>query len=125
MLNYRIKIASIALCLAIVSVGCSRFTEEEAASISRGEEIYITHCVSCHGPKGDGLQGAYPSLQKPQIESFHTERAVNLILNGSGFDGGMKPIALEDQEIVDVVNYIQNEWGNEANVLASLNEIKN
>ncbi|GAB4247383.1 MAG: hypothetical protein Tsb0034_26580 [Ekhidna sp.] len=123
MLNDRKKLFLVILCVSFITIGCTRFTEEEQASIYRGEEIYITHCVSCHGPNGDGLDGAYPSLQKPQIESFHTERAVSLILNGSGFDGGMKPIALEDQEIVDVVNYIQNEWGNEASILTSLKEI--
>ncbi len=106
----------ILLCFVFV-LSCQRFSEEEQASLDRGKEIYLTHCISCHGPEGDGMSGAYPSLTKNKIEQFHTQRAVNLIVKGSGFESGMRPIALSDEEIADVVNYIQNSWDNEADFI--------
>ncbi|MEZ4972835.1 MAG: cytochrome c [Cyclobacteriaceae bacterium] len=93
---------------------CGRFTTEEKAKLARGSEVYLTHCVSCHGTEGDGLQGAYPTLLKPEIAKANTDRAIHLIRIGSGVEGGMKPIALTDKELVEVVNYIQNTWGNES-----------
>lgn len=97
-----------------VTYSCVSYTEEQQASLDRGEEIYLTHCISCHGPQGDGMSGAYPPLTKSTIQDFHTKRAIDLIKKGSDFEGGMKPIALSDEEITDVVNYIQNSWDNEA-----------
>ncbi len=29
---------------------------------SEGELVYKLHCVSCHGPKGAGIEGEYPAL---------------------------------------------------------------
>ncbi|MEN7550507.1 cytochrome c [Rapidithrix thailandica] len=93
---------------------CESLTSEQKAELDRGREVYLTHCVSCHGDKGDGMGGAYPTLIKPEILEAHTARSVTLIKQGSGFEAGMKPIDLTNQEIVEVVNYIQNTWGNKA-----------
>ncbi len=97
---------------------CSSYTDEQRAELERGGEVYIAHCVSCHGTNGDGMEGAYPTLLKPNIAKVNTDRAIKLIREGSGFEGGMKPIALTDQELVEVVNYIQNTWGNKAEFIA-------
>lgn len=75
-----------------------------------------------------GIERTYPSLVKPDyITMDQTERAIKLIKYGSGFDAGMKPIALTDKEIIDVVNYIQNTWENEAPFLleTELKQFKN
>ena len=103
---------------------CESLTPEQQASLDRGEELYISHCMSCHGPNGDGLQGAYPGLVKPEINEYHNKRAVSLIKTGSSYESGMKPIALSDGEIADVVNYINNSWGNESRFLIK-EEIQN
>ena len=56
-----------------------------------------------------------------------TLRAITLIKQGSAFEAGMKPVALTNKEIRDVVNYIQNTWENEADFLtkAELEQIQN
>lgn len=110
--------------VSLLILSCESLTPEQRASLDRGKEIYISHCMSCHGTKGDGLQGAYPGLQKPEINEYHNKRTVNLIKVGSSFESGMKPIALSDDEIADVVNYINNSWGNESEFL-SKQEIQN
>lgn len=106
--------------LLILIGACNSYTSEQQAALERGSEIYIAHCISCHGLEGKGMNGAYPSLIKPQITKETTERAINLIRHGSGFDGGMKPISLSAQEVMDVVNYIQNTWGNKSEFIATI-----
>jgi len=110
---------SLAISLAILTVftACNSWTEEEHASFERGNELYISQCISCHGPNGDGFNGAYPSLLKKEILAIHNQRAINLITNGSAFEGGMKPISLSQEEITDVLNYINNAWENDADFL--------
>ncbi len=104
----------------IGTYACTNYTSEEKAELERGGEIYITHCVSCHGTQGDGMRGAYPSLVRPEIAKVNSDRAIKLIREGSGFEGGMKPISLTDQEVIEVVNYIQNTWGNQAEFIAEI-----
>ncbi|WP_422860709.1 c-type cytochrome [Flagellimonas sp. S174] len=83
-------------------------------SMARGKEIYIANCITCHQPDGNGITGIYPSLVRSnKISMDQTKRAVQLISHGSLFEGGMKPIHLSEKEIGDVINYIQNSWGNE------------
>ncbi|GEM_PF-700425 len=107
------------LCLSLaVFVSCARFTPEEKAELHKGEEVYITHCISCHGPGGDGLSGAYPTLLKPQFSTDITNNTLNIIRHGSSTADGMKAVSLSDDELVQVVNYIQNHWGNEAPLIS-------
>ena len=77
-------------------------------AFSRGQEVYLTHCVSCHGMDGSGNNGTYPSLANRKIDINATNRSIHLITIGSGL---MKPIQLEEDEVVDVINFIQNSWG--------------
>lgn len=108
--------------LFVFLVSCQ--SKEEKASLAKGKEVYIANCITCHQPDGMGVEAMYPSLVKPEtIIWAQTERAINLIKNGSGFEAGMKPVALTDQEIMDVINFIQNSWGNEASFL-TLSQIK-
>lgn len=117
----RKPIISVFLLLFVFLISCERFTPEEKAELSKGEEVYITHCISCHGPNGDGLNGAYPSLLKPQFSETITDNALNLVRHGSAAADGMKAVSLSDEELVQVVNYIQNNWGNEAPLLSQSN----
>ena len=97
-------------------------------SITRGKEVYVANCITCHQPDGNGITGIYPSLIKSnKISIDQTKRAVQLISYGSPFEGGMKPIHLSEKEIVDVINYIQNAWENETPAISTteLRAIKN
>ena len=93
---------------------CNRLSEAERQEWSRGKEVYLAHCVSCHGADGKGLGGAYPSLTRTVITSDFSQRAKYLINNGSPGMGGMLAIPISTKETMEVINYIQNAWGNEA-----------
>jgi cytochrome c oxidase subunit 2 len=82
------------------------FSTSEA--FDRGHEVYLAHCVSCHGIDGTGNQGVYPSLANRGINEATTQRAISIISKGSAL---MKPIHLDTNEMIDIINYIQNNWG--------------
>lgn len=103
------------LCAGLLGTSaCSRLTEEQQQEWARGQEVYLANCLSCHGADGKGLGGAYPSLVRAEITSDYTTRARYLIENGSPGSGGMLAIPISKKERQEVINYIQNAWGNKA-----------
>ncbi|SMD32622.1 Cytochrome C oxidase, cbb3-type, subunit III [Reichenbachiella faecimaris] len=105
---------AIFLVALIISSACSRMTDEQQLEWARGQEVYIANCLSCHGADGKGLGGTYPSLTRTEITPDFTARTRYLIENGSPNAGGMWPISISKKETVEVINYIQNAWGNKA-----------
>ena len=100
----------------------------EKRSLAHGEEVYIANCISCHLESGEGVPGVYPTLRKSgRIIEVQTDRAIRLIKYGSGFENGMMPVSLTNKEIAEVVNYIQNSWGNKASLVvqSQVEAIKN
>ncbi|MCB8882103.1 cytochrome c [Acidisoma cellulosilytica] len=84
----------------------THFTEQGGAA------IYASVCAACHMPDGQGAEGAgrYPALSRDprlQIPAY----PIFMILHGQG---AMPPFArtLTDQQIADVVAYIQTHFGN-------------
>ncbi len=91
------------------------------ASMTRGQEIYTTNCVSCHMEKGEGMEGVFPPLAKSNYLMADKKRSIVQILkgvsgpikvNGVEYNGEMAAIDLSDQEISDVLNYVRNSFGN-------------
>ncbi len=85
----------------------SRYTEQGGAA------IYAGVCAACHMADGAGAAGAgrYPSLARdPRLAS--TDLAIGVVLHGRrampGFAG-----TLTDQQIADVVSYLQTHLGND------------
>lgn len=108
----------IPLLMMVIGSSC-RPDQKKNAELANGREIYIANCISCHQDNGNGLPGLYPTLLKPSgIVEAQTHRAVRLIKFGSGYENGMKPIPLTNAEIAEVVNYIQNSWGNESPLIS-------
>jgi mono/diheme cytochrome c family protein len=91
------------------------------ASVTRGQEVYVTYCISCHMEKGEGLEGVFPPLAKSDYLMADKKRSIVQILKGvSGpmkvnkvsYDGQMQAFDLSDQEVSDVLNYVRNSFGN-------------
>nr|WP_298994914.1 cytochrome c [uncultured Allomuricauda sp.] len=103
---------NILILLYLLVLGCKE-NYQLTEAYDRGKEVYITNCISCHGPDGAGNL-LYPPINSRIANTMTLERAVRLISNGSM---NMPSVDLTDQEIADVMNYIQNSWGLEAEVI--------
>lgn len=100
-------------------------TEEFDKSMKLGAKVYEKNCADCHQANGQGYVGAYPPLAGNRTLTM--QNAVNpirIVLNG-GYPPsttgnprpfGMPPFAnaFSDAEVVGVVNYMRNSWGNHA-----------
>ena len=91
------------------------------ADYSAGKEIYGNTCKACHQATGKGIPGAFPPLAKSDYLLEDKNRAIKIILegltgeiivNGNTFNSTMTPQAISDQEVVEVMNYVLNSWGN-------------
>ena len=99
-----------------------------SASMKRGEQVYTNNCQSCHMPAGEGIAGTFPPLAKSDYLLKDQKRAIGVVLhgasgeikvNGETYNMDMPPMPyLSDQEVADVLNYIQNNWGNKAKAVA-------
>ena len=96
--------------------------EVATADYSAGEEIYGKTCKACHQATGKGIPGAFPPLAESDFLLEDKNRAIKIVLegltgeitvNGNVFNGVMTPQAISDEEVVDVLNYVLNSWGNE------------
>ncbi|WP_255710098.1 c-type cytochrome [Pontibacter harenae] len=99
-------------------------TDPLKESVKRGAQVYSANCQSCHMEKGEGLAGTFPPLAKSDYLLKDQKRAIGVVLHGAEGEivvngetyNMMMPAQshLSDQEIADVLNYIQNNWGNKA-----------
>ena len=97
---------------------------EEIAEIvpdySAGKTIYTNNCQTCHQENGEGVTGAFPSL---------TEKAADINSVVNGVEGSVMIAfkdTLSDQQITDVINFINHNWGNKYNEIKTndISEIK-
>ena len=87
---------------------------------TRGEQVFIKHCATCHGASGAGIEPWYPSLKR-LATMREPANMVETVLTGAFRRGGELnghtiPIMpawgqLTDAEIAALVNYIQLTWG--------------
>jgi nitrite reductase (NO-forming) len=93
-----------------------------AKSIANGKNVYANNCMNCHMEDGKGLEGAFPPIAKSDFLKRPPKDLINVILKGQSGEikvngvlyNGIMPAQdyLTDEEISDVLNYINNSWGN-------------
>ncbi len=90
-------------------------------SIKRGEQVYMDMCITCHLPTGKGVPNAFPPLANSDYLRENQTKSINavkngmsgkIVVNGETYNNVMSPLGLSDQEVADVMNYINNSWGN-------------
>ena len=112
------SLKSFALCfLAAAAVAAP-----DADSMKRGQAVYSRTCIACHQPTGMGIPPVFPPLAGSEWVSKDATIAVRNIVNGMmgpitvkgmTYNSMMPPVAgLSDKDIADVVNYVNNTWGN-------------
>ena len=121
-------------CLLMMIFGCRNSSEEKTTaisqqefspevkeSISQGVQIYNNFCASCHLSNGEGIKGVFPPLQNSDWLTEKREESIHAVkfglrgpitVNGEKYDNLMPDLGLTDSEVVDVMNYINNAWGN-------------
>ena len=116
--------------LIIMVVACVIAQEKKTiskAELQRGSEIYISTCIACHQPNGEGVPGLHPPLVKTTHVLGDKTRLIQIMLKGMDeavvinditYTTPMPSFAqLTDQQIADVLNYVRNSFGNQASVV--------
>lgn len=89
--------------------------------MEKGKRVYMQNCFVCHQAEGQGLPGVFPPLAKSDFLMADKHRAISAVISGlSGpikvndkeYNGVMPPVALNDEQVANVITYIQNSWGN-------------
>ena len=94
------------------------------AAANQGENLYKQFCGACHGPDGKGVAGgAFPPLAGSEWLKGDGNRAAQILLHGltgpievkgKTYNLMMPPqAALNNNQKVEVLNYIRIKWGND------------
>ena len=86
---------------------------------SGGAVVYETHCLNCHGDKGQGLNSLIPPLTDTILLKDHNILTCQLkngisgqiIVGGKNYDGAMPASGLTPIEIAQVITYVTNSFG--------------
>ncbi len=112
------------LIVVVIAIASQSFYIQAGSSksIQDGQSVYATYCMSCHMENGEGVEGAFPSLVKTGnlkdknklVQIILSGMRGPIVVKGVKYNAEMASISLSDQEVVDVINFIRNSWGNKA-----------
>ena len=116
----------LALASLVTTVAGAAETAKPAApnadTMKRGQAVYSRTCIACHQPTGMGIPPVFPPLAGSEWVAMDASVAVRNIVQGmvgpvtvkgATYNGMMPPVAgVSDKDIADVVNYVNNSWGN-------------
>lgn len=106
--------------------------DELQESIARGEEIYTDFCMNCHMANGEGVANTFPPLAKSDYLLNNREASIRgikygqqgeITVNGVVYNGTMAPMGLDDEEVADVMNFVNNSWGNSNKNIVTIEEV--
>ena len=129
----RIASAIFVFLLSIFNSEDIKQNPELAASSSRGKEIYVDFCLQCHLSNGKGTLNIVPPLansdylqknRKESIRAIKFGQQGKIKVNGITYEGIMPNPNLTDDEVADVMNYINNSWGNQDSKMVTVDEVK-
>ena len=101
-------------------------------SMERGEIVYNTSCLKCHGADGIGTEAHYPPLalsdwltdkRVPTMQAIRKGLRGPITVNNIGYNSIMIPVKLSNEELADVLNYIMNSWGNKQEKIVTPEEV--
>lgn len=100
------------------------WTREEL--MARGEEVYNSMCVACHGANGEGNPALNaPAIAGGQISTGDLAAHINIVLNGKP-GTAMAPFGpqLPDADLAAVITYERNAFGNNTGDVVQPADIK-
>lgn len=123
------------LLMAFASVALAQ-ERSEPPPRGRGERLYLQYCGACHQPNGRGIPGFFPPLAGNESVTSEDPEEIQeflrtiifghhgaLVVDGEMYVGTMPPIGfwgrVNDSEILALVNYQRNAWGNRARPISA------
>ena len=94
-------------------------TREER--MTEGSKVFNMACFACHQADGRGLPGVFPPLAGSDFLKADPDRAIaivihglqgEIVVNGNKFNSIMTPQPFNDQQIANVLTFVNNSWGN-------------
>lgn len=85
-----------------------------------GAKLYIDNCSGCHQSSGRGITGVIPPIAgNPVVMAAQPNNIIKVMIRGIQMRDGYIPMPsfasrLNDQEIVEITNYVRSSWGNGA-----------
>ena len=78
-----------------------------------GEQVFLSHCATCHESTGLGQGTTYPALAGGEIATGPLAVHIDRVMNGKA-ETEMQAWApqLSDRELAAVITYERNAWGN-------------
>lgn len=110
----------------------SNVSNQKSESYKRGKEIYNDFCITCHLSNGQGIPGSFPPLDGSNWLTEKREKSIHAVkyglkgpitVNGEKYNNVMVPQGLTDQEVADVMNYINNSWSNNIEKPVTVEEV--
>ena len=101
-------------------------------SVARGRLVYNDFCITCHMASGEGVANVFPPIansdylknnQLQSLKGIKFGQKGEIIVNGKTYNGAMAALGLGDDEVADVLNYINNSWGNKYGNLITEEEV--
>lgn len=101
-------------------------------SMSRGAIVYEDFCVNCHMANGEGVPSTFPPLKNSDYLNSKREASIRAIkyglkgkiqVNGDTYNGYMASLGLDNEEVADVMNYINNSWGNTNDTIVTVKDV--
>ncbi len=89
--------------------------------VERGANVYTANCVACHQANGQGIPAAFPPLAASDYLNADKDRAISTVIhglngevtvNGNKFNSVMPQLALNDEDVANVLTYVYNTWEN-------------
>ena len=103
-------------------------TLTKAERMTEGSKIYNQACFACHQADGKGLPSVFPPLAGSDYLKADPDRAAAIVIhglqgeitvNGSKFNSIMTPQPFNDQQIANVLTFVNNSWGNTGPVVTA------
>jgi nitrite reductase (NO-forming) len=89
--------------------------------IQRGTNVYSANCLACHQAEGQGIPSAFPPVANSDYLNADKNRAIKTVIhgltgevtvNGNKFNSVMPAMALNDEDVANVLTYVYNTWEN-------------
>ncbi|MBD1432518.1 cytochrome c [Sphingobacterium sp. DN00404] len=123
MRNTIFSLIAISMLIGMLILSCQPHVSIETAQYAiNGQKLYVTHCQSCHGAKGEGLGMLYPPLTDTTYLQKNRSKLACIVkngmtgpveVNGKIFEGDMPANAeLTNVDIAYILTYITTTFGN-------------